>query len=80
MQDILNFQKSLIHLYGLTGCIGVRVTYSYPSSVQAEKNELRDEDQRLKADKDKLKQQTRAMSAQLGFLPHPSAIMGFIRC
>lgn len=42
--------------------------------LKAEKNELRDEKQRLKADKDKLEQQVKAMSAQPGFLPHPSAV------
>ena len=42
--------------------------------VQAEKNELRDEKQRLKADKEKLEQQVKSMSAQPGYMPHPSAV------
>uniref|UniRef100_A0A5B7B1U4 Putative transcription factor ILR3-like isoform X2 n=1 Tax=Davidia involucrata TaxID=16924 RepID=A0A5B7B1U4_DAVIN len=42
--------------------------------LKAEKNELRDEKQRLKTDKEKLEQQVKAMSAQPGFLPHPSAM------
>ncbi|THG20352.1 hypothetical protein TEA_026650 [Camellia sinensis var. sinensis] len=42
--------------------------------LKAEKNELRDEKQRLKEDKEKLEQQVKAMSAQPGFLPHPSAV------
>lgn len=40
--------------------------------MQAEKNELRDEKQRLKADKEKLEQQVNAMSTRPGFLPHPT--------
>jgi hypothetical protein len=44
--------------------------------VQAEKNELRDEKHRLKADKEKLEQQVKAMSALPGFLAHPSAMPG----
>ncbi|RVW58522.1 Transcription factor ILR3 [Vitis vinifera] len=42
--------------------------------LKAEKNELRDEKQRLKAEKEKLEQQVKAISAQPGFLPHPSAM------
>ena len=42
--------------------------------VQAEKNELRDEKQRLKADKEKLEQQVKSMSAQPGYMPNPSAV------
>ncbi|KAF8410944.1 hypothetical protein HHK36_003481 [Tetracentron sinense] len=42
--------------------------------LKGEKSELRDEKQRLKAEKEKLEQQVKAMSAQPGFLPHPSAI------
>ena len=38
--------------------------------MQAEKNELRDEKQGLKADKEKLEQQVKAMSTRPGFLPH----------
>ncbi|KAH7844014.1 hypothetical protein Vadar_023384 [Vaccinium darrowii] len=41
--------------------------------LKAEKNELRDEKQRLKEEKEKVEQQVKAMSAQPGFLPHPSA-------
>lgn len=41
--------------------------------MQAEKNELRDEKQRLKADKEKLEQQVKATSTQ-GFLAHPTAM------
>ncbi len=42
--------------------------------LKAEKNELRDEKQRLKSEKEKLEQQVKAISAQPGFLPHPSAM------
>ena len=42
--------------------------------MQAEKNELRDEKQRLKSEKEKLEQQVKAISAQPGFMPHPSAM------
>ncbi|XP_057506484.1 transcription factor ILR3-like [Actinidia eriantha] len=42
--------------------------------LKAEKNELRDEKQRLKADKEKLEQQVKSMSAQPGYMPHPSAV------
>lgn len=42
--------------------------------MQAEKNELRDEKQRLKADKEKLEQQVEAMSPPTIFLPHHSAM------
>ena len=44
--------------------------------MQAEKNELCDEKQRLKASKEKLEEQGKAMSAQPGSLPHPSAMLG----
>lgn len=50
------------------------VQLSYSSSMQAEKNELRDEKQRLKADKEKLEQKVKTMSAPSGFLPHPSSM------
>lgn len=42
--------------------------------MQAEKNELRDEKQRLKADKEKLEQQVKAMSPPTGLLHHHSAM------
>lgn len=42
--------------------------------LQAEKSELRDEKQRLKAEKDNLEQQLKAMNAQPGFFPAPSAV------
>ncbi|XP_031381693.1 transcription factor ILR3-like [Punica granatum] len=42
--------------------------------LKAEKNELRDEKQRLKADKEKLEQQVKAMSVQMSYLPHLSAM------
>lgn len=42
--------------------------------VQAEKNELRDEKLRLKVEKEKLEQQVKAINAQPGYLPHPSAM------
>lgn len=42
--------------------------------LKAEKNELRDEKQRLKAEKEKLEHQVKALGAQPGFLPHPSAL------
>ncbi|GFZ06580.1 basic helix-loop-helix (bHLH) DNA-binding superfamily protein [Actinidia rufa] len=41
---------------------------------EAEKIELRDEKQRLKAEKDRLEQQLKMMNAQSGFLPPPPAI------
>lgn len=41
---------------------------------QVEKNELRDEKMKLKADKEKLEQQVKAISmAPSGFMPHPLA-------
>ncbi|XP_058210676.1 transcription factor ILR3-like [Rhododendron vialii] len=43
--------------------------------LKAEKNELRIEKQRLKEEKEKVEQQVKAMTAQPGFLPHPSAAM-----
>lgn len=39
--------------------------------AKAEKNELRDEKQRLKAEKDNLEQQLKASTSQPGFLHHP---------
>lgn len=42
--------------------------------VQAEKNELRDEKQRLKTEKEKILHQVKALSSAGGFLPHPPAI------
>lgn len=42
--------------------------------MQAEKNELRDEKQRLKADKEKLEQQVKATITPQGFLAHPTAM------
>lgn len=42
--------------------------------LKVEKNELRDEKQRLKGDREKLEHQVKALSAQPGFLPHPSAM------
>lgn len=42
--------------------------------MQVEKNELRDEKQRLKADKEKLEQQVKSMNTQPGFLTPPPAI------
>ena len=48
------------------------VFYALP--VQAEKNDLRDEKQRLKAEKGKLEQQLKALVSQPGFVLHPSAM------
>lgn len=43
--------------------------------LQAEKNELRDEKMKLKADKEKLEQQIKGMSmSPAGFMPHPLAL------
>jgi hypothetical protein len=42
--------------------------------TQAEKNELRDEKQRLKTEKGNLERQVKALSTPPNFLPHPSAI------
>ena len=39
-----------------------------------EKNELRDEKQRLKTEKENLERQVKALGSQPGFLPHPPAI------
>lgn len=44
--------------------------------VQAEKNELRDEKQRLKTEKENIERQIKALNTQPGFLPHPAAIPG----
>lgn len=41
---------------------------------QTEKNELRDEKSRLKADKERLEQQVKAMTIPTGYMPHPAAI------
>lgn len=41
---------------------------------QTEKNELRDEKLRLKADKERLEQQVKSMTSPGGFMPHPAAI------
>lgn len=41
---------------------------------QMEKNELRDEKMRLKADKERLEQQVKAMTIPTGYMPHPAAI------
>lgn len=37
--------------------------------MQAEKNELRDEKQRLKSEKDNIERQVKAVNSQSGFLP-----------
>ncbi|XVF69718.1 hypothetical protein PTKIN_Ptkin11bG0104800 [Pterospermum kingtungense] len=42
--------------------------------LKAEKNELHNEKKRLKADKEKSKQQLKAMNAQPSFMPHALAI------
>ena len=42
--------------------------------VQAEKNELRDEKQKLKVEKENLEKNVKALSTQPGYLPHPPAI------
>ncbi|KAK7832309.1 transcription factor ilr3 [Quercus suber] len=41
---------------------------------RAEKNELRDEKQRLKVEKENLEKNVKALSTQPGYLPHPPAI------
>ena len=40
-------------------------------SLQAEKNELRDEKQKLKAEKESLEQQVKLLNARPSYLPHP---------
>lgn len=47
---------------------------SLSESFQAEKNELRDEKQRIKMDKEKLEQLVKSFGTQPGFLPHPSTL------
>ena len=42
--------------------------------MQAEKNELRDEKQKLKAEKESLEQQIKFMNARQSLVPHPSVI------
>lgn len=44
------------------------------AGLQTEKNELRDEKTRLKADKERLEQQVKAMTIPTGYMPHPAAL------
>lgn len=41
---------------------------------QTEKNELREEKTRLKADKERLEQQVKALTIPSGYMPHPAAV------
>ena len=47
---------------------------SHAFSCQGEKSELRDEKIRLKAEKDKLEQQVKAVTLPPGYMPHSAAV------
>jgi hypothetical protein len=65
---------AILLIQHLERCKGIIL--AFPFLVQVEKNELCDKKQRLKAGKENLEEQVKAMNAQPSSLPHPSAMLG----
>jgi hypothetical protein len=69
---------TILLIQHLKRCKGIIL--AFPFLVQVEKNELCDEEQRLKAGKENLEEQVKAMNAQTKLLTSSLCDVGYIFC